>query len=450
MYSKFGIGSLLVLLGLLIGPVKAAEDTNVVAAAKADDSAGWESVFTPSNQIPFYVNLYIKDGFYYEVMESSEYEGSVYTSIFSKKRRLTGRLGAKLFLDGALYKQNGTLPEAESGIYVRKIRLNTYGRAFFLTPMTFGLEFGFADSDFFFNDGYLWFHQVPWIQSVKIGVFTSPMSMESLQSSSSIPMMEQAAPVSAFAPGDKFGLQLGGPLPNERATLYTGFFSDVVDTENSDSAKSAYRAMARTTFLPILGTGTNATKRFVHFGGSFSYVHSSRDDFQFRARPESYQAPFLIDTGKIPVSSTLMLAGEAATQTGPVLIQSEAFLSNVNNIPDSGGNFWGGYVTAGIMLTGETREYNRSAGHFSGIKPLRRFSFKNRTWGALEWASRVSYTDLSDGSVQGGRMSILSTGINCYISARDRFMLNGGAARITDRADVGDFYFIQARLQIEL
>jgi phosphate-selective porin OprO/OprP len=439
------------LVFLAVGLVASGEeDTNVVTAAQVDENAGWESVFTPSNQVPFHINLYMKDGLYYELMESSHYQGAFYTSVFSEKRRLTGRLGAKLSLDGALYKETGNLPEANSGFYIRKFRVNTYGRAFFLSPLTFGLEFGVSDGSFFFNDGYLWFHRVPWIKSVKLGVFTSPMSMESLQSSSYIPLMEKAAPVSAFAPGDKLGIQMGGAVPNERATLYTGVFSDTVDTENTDSAKNAYRFMARSTWLPILGSGTNATSRFVHFGGSFSYVHSSRDDFQFRARPESFQAPFLIDTGKIPVSQTMIGAVEAAMQTGPLLLQSEFFFSDVGDIAGSAGHFWGGYVTAGFMLTGETRAYNRRGGHFSGIKPTRKFSFKKRSWGALEWASRASFTDLSDGSIEGGRMGVISTGLNCYLSERDRIMFNGGAARISDRPEVGDFYFIQCRFQIEL
>jgi hypothetical protein len=42
-----------------------AQDSNLVAAVKADGDAGWESVFTPSNQIPFHINLYMKHGLYY-------------------------------------------------------------------------------------------------------------------------------------------------------------------------------------------------------------------------------------------------------------------------------------------------------------------------------------------------------------------------------------------------
>lgn len=452
MLNAYSIKRLLITsLMLLSGwSVYAAEDTNIVAAAQADDSAAWESVFVASNQIPFHINLYMKDGLYYEVMETGSYDSMFVTSIFSEKRRLTGRLGTKLSLDGALYHQNGTLPEASSGLAIRKFRVNTYGRAFFLSPLTYGVEFGIADGSFFFNDGYIWFHKVPWVQSVKIGIFTSPMSLESLQSSSFIPMMEKASPVTTFAPGDKLGLQVGGPIPGERATFHTGAFSDAISTENADSAKSAYRFMARGTVLPIFGSDTNSSPRFIHLGGSISYVHSSRDGFRYRSRPESFQAPFLIDTGELLVGDTLIAAVEGATQTGPVLLQSEFFFTNVSDIDGSAGQFWGAYATAGIMLTGETRGYNRNGGHFSGVRPKNKFSFSRRTWGALEWASRFSYTDLTSGSIQGGTMGIISTGINCYLTERNRLMLNGGAAGVRDPSGDSEFYFIQCRFQVEL
>jgi phosphate-selective porin OprO/OprP len=102
------------------------------------------------------------------------------------------------------------------------------------------------------------------------------------------------------------------------------------------------------------------------------------------------------------------------------------------------------------MLTGESRKYDLSKGNFGGIKPNHRFSGREHTWGAWEWASRLSYTDLSSGSIQGGNMGIVSTGFNCYLTARYRLMLNGGAAHIRNPSDDNTLYFLQCRLQLEL
>ncbi|MEN8254263.1 MAG: porin, partial [Verrucomicrobiota bacterium] len=380
-----------------------AEDTNVVAAAQADDDAGWESVFTEENRVPFHINFYTEDGLYYEFMETSEFEGVFFTKVFSEKRRFTGRLGAKLHLDAAFYFQNGTLPEADNDLAVRRFRVNTFGRGFFLSPLTYGVEFGISDGSFFFNNGYLWFHRVPYVSSVRLGIFTAPMSMESLQSSSSVPLMERAAPVSTFAPGELMGIQVGGAFPRQRGTFFAGWFADVNDNENRGEAESYSRVMARATWLLA---DNEERGRLIHLGASGSYMVVARDGVHYQARPESYLAPYLIDTGEGALNGDFAATYglEAAWQNGPLLAQGELLQSHVEDDLGADYRFGGAYATLSWILTGETRDYNRGSGIFSRVEPRRRFSFKERSWGAFEWAGRISYTDLSDGAIQGGEM----------------------------------------------
>jgi len=68
----------------------------------------------------------------------------------------------------------------------------------------------------------------------------------------------------------------------------------------------------------------------------------------------------------------------------------------------------------GWFLTGEHRAYNKSLGAFSGFAPTHPVRIRNRTWGALELGVRYSYIDLTDGPIEGGRMSILMPGVNWY------------------------------------
>lgn len=410
----------------------------------------YASVTTSSNQIPFYINLYIKNGLYYELVEDSSYDGAIYTSVFSDDAKFTGRLGAKVFLDGALYGQEGNVPDVSNDIGVRKIRVNTYGAGFLLTPITTGLEFGLANGSFFFNDGFIWFHEVPLVKSAKFGVFTAPMSLESLESSSSIPLMEKASAVSAFAPGDKLGMQIGGATDGGSATLYGGAFSDVIDTESADGSRRAYRFVGRATWLPFDSDSSTNKSHRVHLGASVSLMRSSSDGVQFRSRPESYLAPHLIDTGKIYGDYSSIMGLEAAVQTGPMVLKGEFSHTTVDDSLNQTLDFWGTYLSVGIMLTGETRGYNRLGGRFSGITPKRKFSFSERSWGALEWATRASYTDLSDGSVSGGIMGILSTGLNCYLSSRNRIMFDVGAVNVRETLNDGELFYLQSRLQLEL
>ena len=285
--------------GLIIGLVfagvcGAAEETNIVNAIAKDEDAVWESVFNETNQIPFHVNLYMKEGLYYELVESSSYDGNFYTTFFSEKRRFTGRLGATMDLDLAFFDETGAMPKVDDGPYVRSFYVNTYGRGFFLSPLTYGLEFGVSDGSFFFNNGYLWFHEIPFIESFKFGFFKAPMSMESLQTSSGRQMMEVAAPVSAFAPAYKLGLQLGGPLKNRRATLYGGLFGDGADTESGDASQSYNRYIGRGTWLAK--KRNEQDEALIHFGLSGSYMRTKDAGVRYRSRPENYQAPFLVDT----------------------------------------------------------------------------------------------------------------------------------------------------------
>jgi phosphate-selective porin OprO/OprP len=438
--------------GLIIGFVFAgmycaAEETNIVNAIAKDEDAGWESVFNETNQIPFHINLYMQEGLYYELVETSTYDGAFYTTFFSEKRRFTGRLGARMDLDLAFYDETGAMPKIDDGPYIRRFYVNTYGRGFFLSPLTYGLEFGVSDGSFFFNNGYLWFHEIPYIESLKLGFFKAPMSLESLQTSSSLMMMERAAPVSAFAPAYKLGIQLGGPLKSRRATLYGGLFGDGADTESGDASQSYNRYIGRGTWLAK--KRNEQDEALLHFGVSASYMRTKDAGVRYRSRPENYQAPFLVDTGDLYGSAAVGYGLETAWLNGPVSVQSEILGSFADDLTGADHHFWGAYVSTGWFLTGESRPYNRDRGVISKPKPNHKLSFKNGTWGAVEAVGRISYTDLTDGAVQGGEMGILSAGLNWYLTNRHRIMMDAGYAEVDYGGAEGGLYIFQARLQLD-
>jgi len=422
----------------------------VAAAEKDEDTGGWESVFTEENQVPLYINLYVADGLYYELMESSEYQGTFYTSVFSEKRRLTGRLGMKIHIDAAIFHEQDEVPPVDNTLTFRRLRFNTFGRGFFLSPFTYGLEFGSSDGDFYFNDGYIWFHKVPYIGSVRCGIFKAPMSMEAQQSSSATVMMEVAAPVSTFTPGDLFGLQVGGAVKNMPVTLHAGWFADVVDNEYRDESQSYSRLIGRATWRPRDSVDEKGDGEIIHIGGSASHMFSAGGGVRFGTRPESYLAPVLIDTGTLEGEQGFVYGVEAAWQNNSTLIQSEFLQAHADDAQGTVHRFNGTYLTGAWVMTGERRNYNRDGGFFSRVEPDRPFSFSNGTWGALECVGRISYTDLTDDSIKGGIMSIASAGVNFYLTKRNRIMINGGYADVRKSANDGGLYFFQTRFQIDL
>ena len=71
-------------------------------------------------------------------------------------------------------------------------------------------------------------------------------------------------------------------------------------------------------------------------------------------------------------------------------------------------------------------------------------------WGAVELALRYSRLDLTDGTVDGGEMDILSLGVNWWLSRSTNFSLNYRNISL-DRDDTrGNSSGLNARIQLIL
>ena len=169
---------------------------------------------------------------------------------------------------------------------------------------------------------------------------------------------------------------------------------------------------------------------------------------RFQSRPESYIAPYVIDTGTISARSADTLGLETAWVNGPFSLQAEFLHSFVSPTEGSTLNFGGYYLAASWFLTGESRPYDRATASFTRPSPRQNFSWKKRTWGAFEVACRWSYTNLSDHDVQGGGLRILMGGLNWYLQPHIRWYLNAGWGRVTGTSQTGDVGILQVRLAV--
>jgi phosphate-selective porin OprO/OprP len=172
---------------------------------------------------------------------------------------------------------------------------------------------------------------------------------------------------------------------------------------------------------------------------------------RYQSRPESYIAPIVIDTHDIDAGASATVAGEIAFVRGPFSLQGEFISSFVE--PDGSDdilNFYGLYAYASWYLTGESRAYDRSAGAFKRLIPRKDFDFgKNGAWGALEAALRFSYTDLNDGDVNGGRLSLMMGALNWYLQPHVKWIFNAGIGNVAGGAEDGQMIIFQTRVGVD-
>jgi phosphate-selective porin OprO/OprP len=186
----------------------------------------------------------------------------------------------------------------------------------------------------------------------------------------------------------------------------------------------------------------------VHLGLSGSHVFSSSGRVRYQSRPESHLAPYLVDTGEIDAKMAGLVGLEAAIVQGPFSVQGEGILALVDPDGRDPLMFWGFYLAGSWFLTGESRPYDRRTGVFSAVVPREPFSIRNARPGAWEWAVRWSSVDLDDGQVRGGRMGILSTGLNWYLDRHWRVSVEYLLTRVDGPAGEGALHTVQSRVQL--
>jgi phosphate-selective porin OprO and OprP len=158
-------------------------------------------------------------------------------------------------------------------------------------------------------------------------------------------------------------------------------------------------------------------------------------------------APFFLDTGTFPASSTFMTGYEAYYRRRSWPIGSEYYFQDVSSKSEGNPQFHGGDVVTTWLITGETRPYNTVGGYFTAISPKK--SVFSGGSGAWELVLRYSQTDLNSGKVQGGKFGRITPMVNWYLSDYVRLEMAYGYGHL-DRFDLkGNTQFFQTRLQLQ-
>ncbi|MCH7890966.1 MAG: hypothetical protein IH921_05625, partial [Gemmatimonadetes bacterium] len=211
--------------------------------------------------------------------------------------------------------------------------------------VNFKAEYDFAGGDADFNDVYLQFTDVPFVNKVTVGHFKEPFSLEELGSAKFLTFMERGLP-NAFAPARNSGIMLNGNLWEESVTWAIGGFRQT-DDFGDGFGDSDYNVSARLTGSPVY---RDEGREVLHLGLSSSYRFLSNEPVAFASVPESNLGPDYVNTDDIPADSVWLLNPELAYVRGPFSLQAEYTYSSVEANSGSDPEFGGYYAYLSYFL----------------------------------------------------------------------------------------------------
>ena len=348
---------------------------------------------------------------------------------------LAARLGGRVIVDGGILAQQQSLDQAYpdfngSNAMVRSAQAQLAG--YFGPYIIFKAQAEFAPDFRGFKDAFIVFQDIPYVANLRLGIGKEPFSLENLTSFKFIPFMERSL-MSALTPGRSFGALIYNNFFRQRMTLAAGmFYRSATWADIEFDSSQGVDLTGRLTALPSFGLKNS----LVHIGMSL-LKRSNVGDVSFSTTPETRLTDTrYVDTGELDADATSTLGLEFAWQRGPMTVQAEVSQTQIENNQGPEADFHGGYVMLDYNLTGEIRRYARAAGTFGSIRPEQPFSWREgRGMGALNTALRLSWVDLDDSGIDGGRERNISAVLNWYPTDKFRFALNFTHGHVRSLAD---------------
>ena len=239
------------------------------------------------------------------------------------------------------------------------------------------------------------------------------------------------------------GFKWMGSTPKHLFLWNVGYYNDVFShTQSFSSYHTQY--VARPIWLPI----RSEEGSLFHLAANFLYAVPENHQLQLKSRPETFPAPFFVDTGKFPAASVHMEGYEVYYRRNQWMFGSEYWWQNINSPSTGNPTVQGGSVLATWVITGEVRPYNLVGGVFKDISPNK--TVFERGPGAWELVLRYSTVDLNDKGIHGGKFTRFTPMMNWYLSDNIRLEFGYGYGHL-DRFNLkGNTQFFQTRIQFQL
>jgi len=240
------------------------------------------------------------------------------------------------------------------------------------------------------------------------------------------------------------GIKWLGNADHDHLFWNLGWFNDRFSQGQTFSSYN-YQFVLRAGWVPMTGD-TSGT--LLHIGVNLRYGQPDRGRLKLSSKPEVFPSPLFLNTGSFPAEGTWTGGLEAYYRPSNFLIGSEVYTQNVQS--DSVGSpwFWGGNIVMAWLPTGEVRRYNLVGNYFRGILPTR--TVVQGGPGAWELVLTLSYTDLTDKSINGGRFWRVTPMLNVHLTDNARLEFAYGYGRLNRFGVTGGYQWVQSRLQLQL
>ena len=259
--------------------------------------------------------------------------------------------GGRVHLDWVNWPNDSAFGGQPNYVEFRRLRLGAagegYGVLFYQLELEFSPEIelrgevvdNMVDLGEFgveMKDAYLGARDIPWLGTVRVGHFFTPMGLELQTSSNYITFMERALP-RVFLPGREVGVAAYNHTFDERLNWAYGIFFDEMNeaahaiVDDNQGTRLVGR-VSGTPHYDELSEGRYLT----HLGLGYAYTRPRRRDapapphapmppppieyyrpVSFAARPEIHRGNSLITTGPINAQQYHILNGEFAWVHGP-------------------------------------------------------------------------------------------------------------------------------------
>ena len=240
------------------------------------------------------------------------------------------------------------------------------------------------------------------------------------------------------------GIKWLGYLPRSHLFWNFGAFMDAFSEGQSFSTYN-YQFVVRAGWDP---KSSDSTGTLLHMAMNFRIGDANKDSLRLRSKPEAFPAPYFIDTGKFPAASALAFGPELYYRPGRLLLGGEYYWQKVNSSETGNPWFHGGEAVVSWITTGEVRSFNLAGNYFREVSP----DSTVIQAGPGAWAPMIkfSYSNLTNGPVQGGIFWRVTPMINWYLTDNLRLEFCYGYGVLTRFGTRGATQFFQSRLQMRL